>query len=364
MPRGKLCLALSAVLTLACAGVKSGPSGTGGTGQTPGGAAAGAGGSGYNNPFDAAATDDASSRAPTPSADGRNCGLQSFGLQNIPPDLLVVLDKSISMSDQPDGTSCRRVSMCASKWSDMTDGIGMVVSLTEATIRWGLKVFPNDGGCTVDPGAAVGVAANNAATIKASIGGMKPGGTTPTRAAITTAATYLAGLTDPNPKFILLATDGIPTCSSDGTNQDVGAAQAIGDVARAGIPVFVLGVGDVATAVDTLNAMAVNGGRAQAGPTKYYPVGNTADLVSVLTMISGQIASCTFGLDEAPPVPDNVGVYGDGTKIPADPTHANGWDYGADMKSIQLFGPACDDVRNRVTKQVQAVYGCPGSVIP
>ena len=93
---------------------------------------------------------------------------------------------------------------------------------------------------------------------------------------------------------------------------------------------------------------------------------NTADLVAVLTMIGGQITSCTFALAEVPPVPDNVGVYSDPgqMKIARDTTHANGWDYGAGMRSIELFGAACDNVKSKATTQIQAIYGCPGVLIP
>jgi ABC-type sulfate transport system permease subunit len=42
----------------------------------------------------------------------------------------------------------------------------------------------------------------------------------------------------------------------------------------------------------------------------------------------------------------------------------NGWDYGAGMRSIVLYGPACDAVKNMTTKTIQAIFGCPGVVIP
>jgi hypothetical protein len=341
--------------------------GTSPTGTSPLGAAASSG-----NPGAGGSTGSTTGAgASTPNPDGHNCGAQSYGLQNVPPDLLIVLDKSGSMGNQPDDTACPRMGgACETKWADMTSGINMVVGQTEASIRWGLKYFATNGTCGVADGAAVPIAPNNAMPIAMSIMPTNPGGSTPTRVAITSATTYMMGLTDANPKYILLATDGEPNCIPNDRKtddpDDMGAEDAVAAAATAGFPVFVVGVGNVATAVTVLNQMAVNGGRPQAGTTKYYPVANTADLVSVLTMIGGQITSCSFALGEVPPVPTNVGVYSDPgqKKIPQDTTHTNGWDYGAGMRSIELFGAACDDVKNKTTTNIQAIYGCPGVMVP
>ena len=309
--------------------------------------------------------------ASSPSPDGTNCGLQSYGLQNVPPDLLIVLDKSGSMANQPDDTACpRRVATCETKWADMTAGINMVVAQTQSTIRWGLKYFSTNDACGVSDGAQVAIAPNNAMAISGSINQTNPNGSTPTRLAVTSATTYLMSVTDPNPKYILLATDGEPNCIpggiDDNADDSTGAEQAVSAAAMAGFPVFVVGVGNVAPAVMTLDQLAVNGGRPQATEPKYYPVASTADLVSVLTMIGGQITSCSFGLGKVPPVPDNVGVYSDPgqKKIPRDTTHVNGWDYGAGMMSVELFGTACDNVKSKATTQIQAIFGCPGVQIP
>jgi hypothetical protein len=145
------------------------------------------------------------------------------------------------------------------------------------------------------------------------------------------------------------------------------AIAAVGAAAQAGIPVFVVGVGNVAMAIQTLDMMAVAGGRPQATEPKYYPVSSSADLVSVLKTIGGMITSCSFGLGQTPPDPSNIGVYANGQtsmRIPHDTTHANGWDYGTGMKSIVLYGPACDAVKAGTTKDIQAIFGCPGLIIP
>jgi hypothetical protein len=307
----------------------------------------------------------------TPGLDGANCGLQNFGLQNIPPDLLIIEDKSGSMGNDFTDTRCMRGTMCVTKWSAIVPAINMVVAATDTTIRWGLKYFANNGGCGVTDGAAVPIGPNNSGPIAMSLMNTQPGGSTPTRLAVQSGVAYLQTVMDPNPKFILLATDGLPNCIPGGADAQAddtaGAVQAVKDAAAAGFPVFVVGVGNVAMADATLNMLADAGGKPQAGMTHYYPVGSGAQLVSVLQTIGGMIASCSFALGSPPPDPTNVGVYANNNvsmKIPKDVTHQNGWDYGTGMKSVILYGPACDAVKNMTTKTIQAAYGCPGVVVP
>jgi hypothetical protein len=358
-------------LSLAVVGCTFSPNPASGvaTGTGNPGTAATSGGTG--NPFGGSSgtgTGTGSGRAGSsaPNADGPNCGQSQYGLENIPPDLLIILDKSGSMAQQADGTACPRGGGACptAKWPQMTAALEQVVMQTQGTIRWGLKYFANNGTCGVDPGAAVPVAPMNAAPIIASIGNTNPGGSTPTRLAEASGAMYLMGLTDPNPKFILLATDGLPNCAPGAPNGDsdaMGAEQAVLDAAMAGFPTFVVGVGDVTDAVTTLTQMAINGGRPQVAAPRYYPVSTTADLVAVLGTIGGQITSCSFNLGKVPPDPNNIAVLGDGKQIPKDP--ANGWSYGAGMTSIQLNGTACDNVKNKTVKNIQAIFGCPGEVI-
>ena len=75
---------------------------------------------------------------------------------------------------------------------------------------------------------------------------MANGSSTPTRAAENAAVTYLTQrLTDPNPKFIVLATDGQPNCPAIGqhvTDDAPGAVTAVTTAKTAGFPTFVVGI--------------------------------------------------------------------------------------------------------------------------
>src|SRR6185295_8595372 len=134
---------------------------------------------------------------------------------------------------------------CNSKWTDMKNALTSTVTATQATINWGLKLFPTDDACGVSDGVAAPVAPSNAAAVNKVIADNRPGGRTPTRFAIEGGGRYLMGLTTPNPRFVVLATDGLPNCGSgdagDGAD-DEPTISAVASLAAAGIPVFVIGV--------------------------------------------------------------------------------------------------------------------------
>jgi hypothetical protein len=183
------------------------------------------------------------------------------------------------------------------------------------------------------------------------------------------ATAYLKMLADPNPKFILLATDGLPNCGAmaadTGMPDVMGAIQSVQDAATMGIPTYVIGIATMGSNAEmTLNDMAVAGRTPRAMDPKYYPVANRAELVAALGKIGGQISACVFGLGQVPPDPNNIVVESDMGRIPRDPTHMNGWDYGTGMMSVQLYGSYCDMAKSGLNKSLRAIFGCPGVVIP
>lgn len=364
------CSGLCVLTALGChaSGIKPGGGGGGGgaiaSGGSAGGAAEGSGG--------ASGIDDGGgggTAGVAGAADGPTCGMKKFPLAKVPPDLMIVLDKSGSMRDLPDGTPCNQAA-CGpmSKWTQMTAAIDQVVMSTDDTIRWGIDFFPVDESCAVAPMPAAPIADRNAAAVAGAIAAITPEGGTPTRAAISAASLYEATQPDANPKYILLATDGLPNCvegaADDLAPDDVATIQAIRDSAARGIPVFVVGIGMIPMATVTLSAMAIAGGEPQAAEPRFYPVSSTADLVGVLGTIGGMVGSCSFGLGGQPPDPDNIAVVINGVRVPRDLTHADGWDYGTAQMSVQLFGHWCDDAKAGKVTDAQAIFGCPGVVIP
>jgi hypothetical protein len=249
-----------------------------------------------------------------------------------------------------------------SKWTAITQAINQVVS-TVNTVDWGLLFFsPAKGGgfsCNVPSTPDVACGANTAQQIATAISGTSPGGGTPTSEAINAAVQYYQGNTDGNNHFILLATDGLPQCD---TNDDSAAAEmAVMTAATAGIKTVVVGIGSDPMGTATLTAMANAGGMPDTtGSTPYYQVNTTQDLVTALGKIAGQIVSCSYALQMAPPNPNYVEIDdNNGMKIPRDTTHMNGWDFGPGNMSINFYGAACDNLQKGVTTGIKAVFGCP-----
>src|SRR5881396_1498720 len=132
---------------------------------------------------------------------------------NIPPDILILFDRSGSMAEDLTGMSCSGGCGAMSKWTIATTTMGTFLPTTEAAVNWGLKLFGStSNGCNVTTMAEVPPAPMNATAINSRLGMTMTGSSTPTTDALKKSAAYLATLTDANPKFILLATDGLPTC--------------------------------------------------------------------------------------------------------------------------------------------------------
>jgi hypothetical protein len=309
-----------------------------------------------------------------------SCGQATVPIMPLPPDILIVEDRSGSMNDDQNDKGCNGGCGANSKWAQVTAAINQVVSQTDTTVNWGLKFFADmDNVCGVNATVGVPVAPMNAAPIAAAItastsanGGVMNGSHTPTAQAEDAGVAYLQTLTDTNSKYILLATDGLPNCTAADQNADNSAAteQSVAAALTAKFPTFVVGIATAADAMATatLNAMAMNGGEAQAGAaTQYYSVADTASLVAALNKIVGIVASCTISLSTAPAGFTNVVISatdttsGNPIAIPQDPT--NGWAYDATKTNILLNGTACADLQNGTYSNFNFNYACAGVTI-
>jgi Mg-chelatase subunit ChlD len=316
---------------------------------------------------------------------GNECGVQTFNLERKPAEVLLVLDRSNSMEDppdnyiRPDGTP-----ETAKKWDLIIPALLRVVEETNTMVSWGLKVFPEGefaGACvagTVTPTIDVEIAENNAQAVMDRINATNNHGDgTPTGDAIQRAVDYLesrASVNDYN-RFILLATDGEPSCinvtETSGPGDDDQATarpyaiDAIATAAVAKFNTFVVGVGtNKESAKDTLNAMALAGGETAncANPLdSCFFLGNSQDqLVGALRSIATVVSTCVFPLDAMAPDPNNVRVMLSGEKIERDSTRQNGWEYqDAAQTIVEVYGPACDNIKQTSAADVAIRFGCP-----
>jgi len=301
------------------------------------------------------------------SSPDMNCAAVNQGAMPLPPDILIIQDRSGSMLWNADA-SCMRNCGANSRWNQVTAALTQVVTTTDTTVNWGLKFFGSSGSsCNVTAAPEVPVGPMSGAAINTAIGAATPGSPTPTRNAMNAAAAYMATLTDTNPKYLLLATDGAPTCDPAqptmmNNDDSAGAEQAVTDAFNMGFKTFVIGIGDSMGAA-TLNQMAMNGGMPQTGgATSFYQVTDTASLVAALQTILGRVSSCQFNIGTAPnPMTsvDFIDVFGDGMPISRDTTHTDGWDYTNDAHTaIQVYGPRCDMLTAGTITNVTVTLRC------
>ena len=358
------------------AGGVSGAGGRGGAGGAGGAAGSGRGGMTPIIHLDASASDG--------NDPDRNCGAKSKTATKIAPEILILLDRSGSMNDNIMNQMCTgdagmgmTSAGCGpqSKWALMVPTLSQVVTETDADVNWGLKFFPDNmtNTCNVNTTAAVPVGPGNASAVAAAItgatatnGGVVGYNNTPTRGGTVGATTYLQSVMTPNPKFILLATDGIPTCATGGMGMtdDAAAQAAVAAAATAGFKTFVVGIATGGSADTTLSNLANAGGLPRQGTPSYYSVTTATDLSAAIRTLIGVAATCTFQVGPAPTDDgttdvDFITVWGDGVEITRDTTHAGGYDYvDAAHQSIEVHGPLCDQIKRGAIKNVSVTFTC------
>ncbi|MGC4065132.1 MAG: vWA domain-containing protein [Polyangiaceae bacterium] len=300
-----------------------------------------------------------------------SCGIESYDRESKPAQIILVLDRSGSMEDPPSGGSIP-------KWEMTLPPLRSVVTATDATIEWGLKLYPEldeTKSCapeSIVPLIHVPIAPNNAATVVAKMDAASPKGDgTPTGDAVKFATAHLdeLGKSTDNPKFILLATDGDPSCpSSDASGY---AVDAITTALDKGYPTFVIGVDTTkSTSIKRLNAMAKAGGRPRTvtNPEEeplFYLASTQTELENALRAITTSVASCVFESSPPPPVPENIAVDFGGKRAERDPSRTNGWEYTReDHSQLEVYGQWCERIQGEAKNHVQIRYGCPNEDIP
>ena len=194
------------------------------------------------------------------------------------PEMMLVVDRSGSMTGLTGGKS---------KWSHATAAVKNLTTKYATQIRFALMVFPGKGDC--GPGKAdVAMGLNNAVAISNLLAATFPTGMTPLGHSLKAAHAYLTKL--PGTKVsraVLLVTDGSETCGGKALDQ-------VKALSTAGIKTYVVGFGSGVSATELSN-LALQGGTALSGPTKYYKADSAAALNSVLQNIGSQFTCCGNG---------------------------------------------------------------------
>jgi len=348
--------ALLACLPLACAQPVVSPGSSDGTGDWDG------------------STSDGSGRG---VGDGVICDEMAIRVDQVIPDVLVVLDRSASMS-------------LGGHWDPVRQALYDITAETGDAIRFGLMVFPS----SEEPEACVGLsmthrcappqepllpcALGNGPAIQSALEGLDTCGATPAAQTLEAARAFLERPDRRDPAAVLLATDGGPTCNDglDGSSchcvSPMGGCsldpsscldaersyETIDALRSVGIDVHVVGVsaGDYG---DVLDEMAARGGTGAA-----LMADDPAGVRSAFEAVAGAVASCEVELQapDASADPDQVNLYLDGDPVPFDTDGAceQGWQWAdGETRRVRFCGESCDHLRQSGGGLVTATFGCP-----
>jgi hypothetical protein len=292
------------------------------------------------------------------------CKQQNFVIDSKPADVLLVLDRSASMIEN-------NVPTGETRWDAVVPSLTAVISETDASVSWGLKLFPEGEGAECVPDSVTDaipaeIMPGNAATVNGIITStMATGNGTPTGEAIKRAAAYLTSRGATN-QFILLATDGDPSCPDGDAAAEQYAYDAISAAYAAGFPTYVIGVLDPVkdkSKFATLNQMAQLGGTSRSDnpvADKFFQAYSKDELTAAIKAVTGQVVSCVFEFDSKPPDVTNIAVKVNGERVDQDPNKAQGWEYTSDQyMGVELFGTACEQVKTG-SNNVDVIFGCKG----
>lgn len=246
-----------------------------------------------------------------------------------PPDMLIVLDRTMSMHKRPDGSqpANNAAGYAESKWGIAIAALEQATAALDLTIRFGLELFPRDPGgdvCVTISERLAGMTATNpdcqqgevvvppaldtADTIASTLDVESTllCTSTPIGAGLVVARDALAATQDPvRAQFALLLTDGQDTCDAA---LPLATVQAM---AAAGVNTYVIGFGaeGVTDGIDrgALNDLACAGQTApgfpapctmsgagyvatdRTGPALYLAADDAASLTTALGAVAGEV---------------------------------------------------------------------------
>jgi hypothetical protein len=290
------------------------------------------------------------------------CG--ALSVNPVAPNLLIVLDRSCSMTALVGGKKKFEVAVAALK---------NLLSKEAGRFRFGLALFPDTDQDKCGQGSIpIPVAPDNEAKIKALLEAATnpldpnyPDGpcVTPIDTALQRAAAEPALKDAGRASYVLLLTDGKQAgCSLAGG--DSGSTQIITKLHQAGVPTFVVGFGG-GVDPDQLNIFADAGGKPRPDPkTRFHKAEDQLGLEAALATISKESFGCVFRLQQPPPQLQKVYVFFDGAEVLQDKTHAGGWDLDTTATQLTFFGDACKSLEEHKVSALDVVYGCQAPVHP
>lgn len=367
----------------------TGASETGGSASLPGGGSLSIGGDLSEPPDegrDAVSRDDA-------------CATSADEATALPAVLQLVVDTSGSMAwppgwvpKSPDDSKPPG----ATKWEITRDALLNAVESLPADVALGVNFYPNvqqaGATCLLNRVAApIALLAGPGSTARGgwatALGDVDPVGATPTHGAYRFGLRQLTETLLPGNRFLLLITDGTPTCTLGCTctedNLPVDPQPLLDEATAAlgqGIRTFVIGSPGSEDTREVLSQLARVGGTAKPGCSDAGPAYCHFDMTTEPNLAGGlaraldeialDLRSCEYPIPQPPAGetldPDRVNVLytpsgGVTETVPRDPSTTaceEGWQYTADGQNIMLCGQACAAVQAEPSSNIEVLFGC------
>ena len=221
---------------------------------------------------------------------GGSCQVDASGCDGVcqvtVPNFVILLDRSGSMTDPGGGGF--------SKWNTTIQALDAALAEYADDLAVGAKFFatPGWGSCGVSATMDAAIGSTHPQLI-AALNATNASGATPMGAGLANVGAIYSDPTTHDasqPRYVMLITDGMETCSGDPT-------AAVATLAAAGVETFVVGFGSGVDG-DVLNAMAVEGGHGLGGATEYYNASNAGELEAAFESILDEVtAEICDGID-------------------------------------------------------------------
>ncbi len=283
---------------------------------------------------------------------GSDCGASAFNLTKLPPNVMIVLDRSGSMDGDVQDSDKNR-------WEVAKDAIFTLVGSFNDDIRFGLVTYSAcelfkecTAGEIVVP--VIDKALNLITGFLADKGFFYLCNSGDPETSTGNTLQALVGepsLQDPaRGNAVILITDGAENSECQGNTN---GKKAAGDLYNQALPVKTYAVGFSDKVIGSLADIAAAGGTEVP-----YNANNPQSLEEALNAIAANVASCDYVLDGDPPDAKDIFVFfnDDPVGIPYDPV--NGWTYDPETKTIHFHGQACEDLKSGKVIDIDVVYGC------
>ena len=311
------------------------------------------------------------------------CNVVMATLTPIPPNIMLVLDKSGSMINNKWDHDADPNTPTITRWASLHAVVSAVVNNFDNAINFGANLFPSKtatdaydaNACKVQANVEVPVKANNGTPIINTIppaNTMTIKGGTPASTGMKVALDHLKTLDPTVPRAILFITDGAANCgeglmgSALFEQYDMTLHTIVENALQVdNIPTYVVGI-DISTQLspntqdgnpngivpfDKLNDVAIKGGKPKNNPTeKFYQSNNQIELDAALDAIIADAISCEIAIAEPPAKPELTEVEISGVEVPFVPTcnGMNGWTWvnpNGPYDSLILCGTACTELK-------------------